>query len=162
MPVRAGIAALAAAAALASLAVEAAQPATAVTCRHGPTRQVVEQFVGKFAAGDVRSADRLFAAIGVFRWYSTTAPGARLGRAAYVRETLRAYLEARVRAGERLRLVRFRFNQADDESSLGHFNGTLRRSARGFPPRTYLFKGAAECSSGEPLLVVWSMAGPVR
>jgi hypothetical protein len=158
----AGVAALAAAAALAALAAPAAEPAGATACRQAPTRDVVERFLGRLAAGDVRSADRLFAAIGVFRWYSTTAPGARLGRAAYVRESLRTYLEARVRAGERLRLVRFRFTQADDESSLGHFNGALRRSARGFPPRTYLFKGAAECSSGEPLLVVWSMAGPVR
>jgi hypothetical protein len=137
------------------------EPAFAVPCRPAATRNVVEEFLRSFSAGDVRTADRLFASIGVFRWYSTTAPGARLGRGAYVRETLRAYLEARARVREWLRLVRFRFTSADDANSLGHFNGVLRRSARGHPPRTYLFKGTAECASGDPLLVVWSMAGPV-
>jgi hypothetical protein len=134
--------------------------ADAAPCRADATKRVVVQFLQAFNAGDIRSADRFFAAIGVFRWYSTTAPGTRRGRVAYRRETLRAYLESRARARERLQLLRFRFGGVDRGSALAHFNGSLRRSARGVTPRTFLLRGAAECASGDPLLVLWSMVGP--
>jgi hypothetical protein len=151
-------AALVAALALASLS--ASPPAQAAPCRSDATKRVVVQFLRAFNAGDIRSADRFFAAIGVFRWYSTTSPGTRRGQAAYRRETLRPYLESRAQARERLQLVRFRFSGVDGGSSLGHFSGSVRRSARGLTPRTFLLRGAAECASGDPLLVLWSMVGP--
>ena len=134
--------------------------AEAAPCRPDATKRVVVGFLQAFNSGDIRSADRFFAAIGVFRWYSTTAPGTRRGQAAYRRETLRPYLESRARARERLQLVRFRFSGPDGGSSLGHFSGSVRRSARGVTPRTFLLRGAAECASGDPLLVLWSMVGP--
>jgi hypothetical protein len=137
-----------------------ASPAPAAACRAAPTKDAVNAFAAALNRGDLRAVDRLFAAIGVFRWYSTTAPGERRGRAAYDRQTLVPYLRGRVRAGERLRLVGFRFS-ADSVRSLGHVNGTLRRSARGYPPRTYAYKASADCSGGAPVLIVWSMAGPI-
>jgi hypothetical protein len=158
---RSGRAPTAAALAVLVLAVASsgsAAPATA--CRAGPTKAAVTRFVTAFNRGDLRTVDHLFGAIGVFRWYSTTAPGQRRGRAAYDRQTLIPYLRARVRAGERLRLLAFRFS-ADVPRSLGHMNGTLQRSARGYPMRTFAYKGSADCSGGDPVLVVWSMAGPL-
>jgi hypothetical protein len=149
-------AALVAALALVSLSA----PAQAASCRSDSTKRVVVQFLRAFNAGDTRKADRFFASIGVFRWYSTTAPGTRIGQAAYRRETLRPYLERRARAREQLQLLQFRFSGVDGGSSLGHFSGSVRRSARGFTPRTFLLRGAAECASGDPLLVLWSMVGP--
>ena len=137
-----------------------ASPAPAAACRAAPTKEAVNAFAAALNRGDLRAVDHLFAAIGVFRWYSTTAPGQRRGRAAYDRQTLIPYLRARVRAGERLRLLTFRFS-ADVPRSLGHMNGTLQRSARGYPVRTFAYKGSADCSGGDPVLVVWSMAGPL-
>jgi hypothetical protein len=135
--------------------------AGAAGCRPAQARAVVERFVALLNAGRLRELDRLFGALGVFRWYSTTAPGARLGEEAKRRETLIPYLRARVRAGERLRVELLRWSGAEPDGSLAHVAGALRRSARGVPPRTYLFRAAAECSSGEPLLVAWSMGGPL-
>ena len=147
--------------ALAMLATAAGgSAAPSSTCERSATRATLDRFVAAFNRGDVRTVDKLFGAIGVFRWYSTTAPGERRGEAAYNRQTLVPYLRARVRAGERLRLVGFRFN-AESARSLGHVNGTLRRRARGYAARTFAYKGAADCSSGHPVLIVWSMAGPL-
>jgi hypothetical protein len=137
----------------------AGAPRTA--CERGETRAAVDRFVASLNRGDLRTVDHLFGAIGVFRWYATTAPGERRGRAAYDRETLIPYLRSRVRAGERLRLLGYRFS-ADAVRSLGNFSGTLTRRARGYPARTFAYKGSADCSGGDPVLVVWSMAGPLR
>jgi hypothetical protein len=158
--VRARIAALALIALLGAVAHSAAAQGS-FGCRPGPTRAVVDEFVEAFNAGDLHRVNDLFAAIGIFRWYSTTAPGARRGAAAYDRQALRGYLVSRVRERERLRIVRFRFTGAEQGGTLANFVGSLRRSARGFPARTYVYKGAAECSSGEPVLIAWSMVGPV-
>ena len=152
--------ATAAAALLVGALAGAGAGSTAVACERVQTRATVDRFVTAFNRGDLRTVDHLFGAIGVFRWYSTTAPGERRGRAAYDRETLIPYLRRRVRAGERLRLLVFRFS-ADPARSLGNVNGTLRRSARGYPARTFAYKAAADCSGGDPVLVVWSMAGPI-
>jgi hypothetical protein len=149
---------------VAAVALAAATPgpaAPATACRAAPTKAVVTRFVSAFNRGDLRTVDHLFGAIGVFRWYSTTAPGERRGRAAYNRQTLVSYLRGRVRAGEWLRLLSFRFT-ADAPRSLGQMSGTLSRSARGYPARTFAYKGSADCSGGDPVLVVWSMAGPLR
>jgi hypothetical protein len=137
-----------------------AAPAPSAACRKAETKATVDAFTAALNRGDLRTVDHLFGAIGVFQWYSTTAPGARRGVAAYDRQTLIPYLRGRVRAGERLRLLSFRF-AADPARSLGHVNGTVRRSARGYAPRTYAYKAAADCSGGAPVLIVWSMAGPI-
>jgi len=159
---RAPVVALAGASVAAALlaAVTTGSAAPTVACRPAATKTVVTRFLAAFNEGDLRTVNHLFGAIGVFRWYSTTAPGERRGRAAYDRQTLIPYLRRRVRAGERLRLVDFRFT-ADAPRSLGHMNGTLLRSARGYPVRTFAYKGSADCSGGDPVLVVWSMAGPL-
>jgi hypothetical protein len=120
----------------------------------------VTRFLTAFNRGDLHTVDRLFGPIGVFRWYSATAPGERRGRAAFERQTLIPYLRRRVRAGERLRLLTFRIT-ADAPRSLGHMNGTVLRSARGYPARTFAYKSSTDCSGGDPVLVVWSMAGPL-
>ena len=123
-----------------------------MACSPAATRALVTRFLTAFNRGDLHTVDRLFGPIAVFRWYSATAPGER--------QTLIPYLRRRVRAAERLRLLTFRVT-ADPPRSLGHMNGTVLRSARGYPARTFAYKSSSDCSGGDPVLVVWSMAGPL-
>lgn len=73
------------------------------------------------------------------------------------RSTLVAYLRARVRAGERIRLIVVHTGY-DPARRLVHVNGKLVRTARDIRPRGPKdFKGAADCVSGPPRLIVWGM-----
>jgi hypothetical protein len=117
----------------------------------------VYTFVRKYARGRVAAIDRLWAPKRRFQWFSTGKPGERAGRPARVRATLAAYFRSRVRVHERLVLTQLGAGY-DPARRLVHFGGKLLRSADDLrPPRLKDFKGAADCVSGHPMLIVWSM-----
>jgi hypothetical protein len=121
------------------------------------TTTLIHAFVRDYAQGRIAAADRLWAPAGRFKWFSTNAPGARLGARAYNRATLAAYLRARARRHERLRLVKLGAGY-DETRGIVNFAGKLVRSADDIAPRPAQdFKGAADCPAGRPLLIVWSM-----
>lgn len=126
-------------------------------CTAAATMVLVRTFVREYSKGQVAAIDRLWAPEPRFQWFSTGPPGARLGPRAYNRATLSAYFHARVRVHERLRLRVLRAGY-DAQRKLVNFNGKLIRSAddlKAGPPHD--FKGAADCNSGKPTLIVWSM-----
>ena len=114
-------------------------------------------FVREYGEGQIAAAVRLWAPPGRFKWFSTNAPGARLGAPAYNRGTLAAYFRSRVRVHERLELMKLEAGY-DHARRIVNFSGRLVRSADDIAPRPAQdFKGAADCASGRPSLIVWSM-----
>ena len=81
--------------------------------------------------------------------------GARLGPAAYDRSTLMPYFRARHRAGEHLRLVRFR--GGGNANGFSHFQFFIERRARALRPTVYEGKGAAICAASGDTISVWSV-----
>src|SRR4051812_40784779 len=75
-------------------------------CAGPATEALVRSFARELGRGHVSAVDRMWAPAGRFVWYSTRAPGPRLGRRAEERSTLVPYLRSRVRARERLRILR--------------------------------------------------------
>jgi hypothetical protein len=132
-----------------------AQPAAG--CTVPATKIVVRDFVRDYARGRIGAIDRLWAPAPRFQWFSTGRPGARLGRRAYDRATLMAYFRRRIHAHEKLRLIRLGAGY-DRTRRIVNFSGRLVRSAddAGHRPAQD-FKGAADCVSGRPILIVWSM-----
>ncbi len=152
---------LALAAFIATPATQARTANTAATsaggCNAPTTKTLVQTFVRDYNAGEVSAIDRLWAREPYFQWFSSGAPGARLGPTAYNRTTLAAYFRARVRAQERLRLTELHTGY-DRARNIVNFSGKLVRSAADLPtPLSHDFKGAADCISGKPTLIVWSM-----
>lgn len=125
-------------------------------CTADATKSLVRTFIAAYGGGRVRAADRLWAPEPRFEWFSTGPPGARLGRRAYVRSTLRRYFAERVRVHERIRLVELHADH-DPRRDIVNFRGKLLRSADDLRSRLHDFKGAADCVSGKPTLIVWSM-----
>lgn len=128
-----------------------------VGCSAITTKALVEAFVQNYDSGQVAVIDRLWARRPYFQWFSTRAPGARLGAAAYSRSTLASYFRARVRAHENLRVIKLGAGY-DPKRNIVNFVGKLVRSADDLPagaPQD--FKGAAQCGLGRALLIVWSM-----
>lgn len=125
-------------------------------CTSAATKIVVREFVRDFARGRVAAIGRLWAPAPRFQWYSTGPPGSRLGGPAYDRTTLVSYFRRRVRAHEKLRLVQIGARY-DRTRRIVNFAGKLVRSADDMAPRAQEFKGAADCLSWRPLLIVWSM-----
>lgn len=126
-------------------------------CTASATEALVRAFVGRYDAGEVAAADRLWAPEPYFQWFSTGPPGARLGASAYKRATLARYFRSRTRAHERLRLTELHAG-FDPQRSIVNFAGKLVRSAGDLAPGpAHDFKGAAACVSGKPILIVWSM-----
>lgn len=143
-------------AALIGFSVSAAR-AVASGCTSGATKTLVRTFAAGYSAGKVATIDRLWAPEPRFRWFSTGQPGGRLGPRAYDRGTLAAYFRTRVRVHERIRVTTLRAGY-DPKRRVVDFNGKLVRSAddlRPGPPQE--FKGAADCVTGRPTLIVWSM-----
>src|ERR671926_1215904 len=133
------------------------QRSAGAACTADATKALVGAFVRGFARGEVRAIDRMWAPVPRFRWFSTGPPGARLGARARNRATLATYFRARVRAGERLRLTVLGAGY-DPAPKIVNFGGKLVRSANDIRPRgPQDFKGAADCRSGRPLLILWSM-----
>lgn len=126
-------------------------------CTDSTVRKLVDQFVRAFNAGDQPNLKRLWAQQGNgFDWYSTDAPGQRIGSAAQDRAGLERYFAGRHEAGERLRLTSFQFN--GNTTGYGNFQYTLIRRADDLAPTVYTGKGAAICTSTRSMLGVWSMA----
>jgi hypothetical protein len=148
-------------AALLALGVSAAggraAPVREVSCGADSTKTLIHEFVRSYAAGRVAMIDGLWAPAPRFQWFSTGPPGARLGAKAYNRATLSGYFRSRVRVHERIRLTRLGAGY-DAKRDIVNFGGKLVRTAddvRSQAPHD--FKGAADCVSGRPLFIVWSM-----
>ena len=127
-------------------------------CTADATRVLVHSFVRDYSAGRVTAINRMWAPEPRFQWFSTGKPGERVGAPSHVRSTLVRYFRSRVRVHERLRLTKLGAGY-DSARDIVHFGGKLVRSAddirRRRPPHD--FKGAADCVSGRPMLIVWSM-----
>jgi hypothetical protein len=164
--VKVGTAALLAACTLASAARSEATPylTSSSDCTAVATEALVHQFVGDFNTRRLARIDRLWAPAPRFQWYS--APR-RYGDASKNRATLIAYLRARVREHERILLTQLGAGY-DPQRKLVDFGGKLTRSADDIRPQLvrgpdgqrpirHSFKGAADCVSGHPVLIGWSM-----
>jgi hypothetical protein len=128
-----------------------------VGCTAVTTKALVRKFVRNYDEGHVAVIDRLWAQEPYFQWFSTRAPGARLGAAAYNRSTLVSYFRARVRAHENLRVIKLGAGY-DLKANIVNFAGKLVRSVGELPAGVQRhFKGAATCRLDRPLLIVWSM-----
>ena len=127
-------------------------------CTADATKTLVSSFARSYSAGRVAAIDRMFAPEPRFQWFSSGAPGARAGAPADDRSTLRRYFRARVRAHERIRVTELGAGY-DPKRRIVNFGGKLVRSADDTRPRRppQDFKGAADCVSGRPTLIVWSM-----
>jgi hypothetical protein len=126
-------------------------------CTATATRATVHRFVADIDRGEASAAAQLFAPEPLFQWYSTRAPGRRLGAQAYDRGTLASYFKTRVRAHEHLRLTKLDARY-DAGRHIVNFSGTLVRTADGLRSTSpHWFKGAAACMQFGPSLIVWSM-----
>ena len=127
-------------------------------CTADATKTLVSSFARSYSAGRVAAIDRMFAPEPRFQWFSSGPPGARAGAPAHERSTLRRYFRARVRAHERIRITELGAGY-DPRRRIVNFGGKLVRSADDTRPRRppQDFKGAADCVSGRPTLIVWSM-----
>ena len=144
---------------LAAAAVGAPAP-----CSPADTRRVVAAFVGAWNRGDLAAVDRLIARPPVFKWFSSGAPGARIGAASANRRALLRYVAARHARHDRIRLRWFRHNGSDvrTDGRYGHFEYELERSAddwNGGAAFVAPGKGAVNCSGGRTTIAVWSMSG---
>jgi hypothetical protein len=131
----------------------------AVGCTAASTTALVNLFVADFNRGNVPAANRLWAPAPRFQWYSTSQPGKRLGSHSMDRSTLAAYFRARAHVHERIRVTQLHAGY-DPKRNLVDFGGKLVRNAddaRGTAKQRD-FKGAADCKSGHPTLIVWSTA----
>jgi hypothetical protein len=128
-------------------------------CTVAATKQLVQAFVANFNHGRVDAAVRAWAPAPRFQWYSTTRPGKRLGSASKDRSTLASYFRSRTRMHERIRLTEFGAGY-DPKRKIVNFGGKLIRSAddASDTPTPRDFKGAADCRTGDPRLIVWSTA----
>ena len=135
----------------------AAAPTTTTPCGRADTRGVLRSFVGAFNGGSFAKLDALFAPEPAFQWYSSPAPGRRLGAEAKRRDTLIPYFRRRHREGDEFRLLAFDWNGKSAHWS--NFSFEMRRSE----PRDGWFrtegKGAAVCDDGEPSLIVLTFGG---
>jgi hypothetical protein len=164
--VKLGTAALLASCTLAGAARSDATPylTSGSGCSAAATEALVHQFVGDFNTGRLGRIDHLWAPAPRFQWYS--APR-RYGDASKKRATLIAYLRTRTHEHERILLIQLGAGY-DPRRKLVDFGGKLTRSAddirpelvnghNGPRPIQHPFKGAADCVSGHPVLIVWSM-----
>jgi hypothetical protein len=119
-------------------------------------------FVAAYNRGDLRRLDALFSRTR-FVWYSTGAPGRRLGAAAVRRATLMEYFRARHAKDDRLALRAYRFHGYDAPRQLGHFSLSARRRAADFRGGRWFDvpgKGALDCSRATVSIAVLSFGGP--
>jgi hypothetical protein len=127
-------------------------------CTGDATRVLVHSFARSYSAGRVAVINRMWAPEPRFQWFSSGAPGARFGPPAYVRSTLARYFRSRVRVHERIRVTELRARLDPRRKIVNFFGKLVRRADDIRPPRPPKdFKGAADCVSGRPMLIVWSM-----
>jgi hypothetical protein len=127
-------------------------------CTADATKALIQSFVRGYGAGHVAAIDRMFAPEPRFVWFSAGRPQSRYGEPSHERSTLRAYFRARIRKHERIRLTELGAGY-DPRRRIVNFGGKLIRSADDIRPRRgpTNFKGAADCVTGRPALIVWSM-----
>ena len=125
-------------------------------CTAEATKALIRSFVADYNTGRLATIDRLWAPAGRFQWFSSSPPGARLGPRAYDRTTLISYFRGRVREHERILITKLGAGY-DPKRNIVNFGGKVMRRADGMKPRVLDFKGAADCVSGHPSLIVWSM-----
>jgi hypothetical protein len=134
-----------------------AAPLSEFGCGAATTKTLIHEFVRDYGAGRVAIIDPLWAPAPRFQWFSTGPPGARLGTKAYQRATLAGYFRSRVRVHERIRITQLGAGY-DAKRDIVNFGGKLVRSADDIRSRApHDFKGAADCVSGRPFFIVWSM-----
>jgi hypothetical protein len=161
----AAMAALVSAGALA--ATGSASQAEPPGCTAAATKALVHEFVGDLNTGRLARIDQLWAPAPRFQWYSALPPGGRGGPASKNRATLIPYLRTRVRVHERILITRLVAGYNPIQNTVD-FGGKLIRTADDIKPRLvpgpnglrpirHDFKGAADCVSRRPLLIVWSM-----
>jgi hypothetical protein len=126
-------------------------------CSVAESRQLVVSFIGAFNNGSIAHLDRIFAPPASFKWYSTSAPGRRLGPAAYARSTLAHYFAGRHAQRERLLLQWWQ--GGGNANGYSNFQFHLIRRALDLQPTAYEGKGAIVCSTSGDTIAVWSM-GP--
>jgi hypothetical protein len=135
----------------------AAPPTTTEPCSRTDTSNALRSFVGAFNDGSFEKLDALFAQEPDFQWYSTQAPGQRLGVEAKNRGTLIPYLRRRHAAGDEFRLRSFRWNgRSAHWSNFGFL--ALRKNPRGGWLRSE-GKGAAICDGEDASLIVLTFGG---
>jgi len=127
-------------------------------CTADATKALIQSFVRGFGAGHVRAIDRLFAPAPRFVWFSAGPPMSRYGAPSHVRSTLARYFRARIRKHERIRITELGAGY-DPKRRIVNFGGELVRAADDIRPRRVPtpFKGAADCVTGRPSFIVWSM-----
>jgi hypothetical protein len=126
-------------------------------CTADSTTRLVYGFVASFNRGKVEAAVGVWAPAPRFQWYSTSRPGKRLGSSSMDRSTLASYFRSRARMHEKIQLIQFGAGY-DPKRDIVDFGGKLIRRAddASRTPRQRDFKGAADCRSGHPSLIVWS------
>jgi len=134
-----------------------ALPGRVDACTAATTKALVRSFVADYNMGRVAAINTMWAPGPYFQWFSTRAPGRRLGAQAYGRATLAAYFRSRVHVHERLVMTKLGAGY-DPKRNIVNFGGYLLRSADDIHSTApHSFKGAADCRSGSPSLIVWSM-----
>ena len=143
-----------------ALAVAALPPPNAAArtrpCARSEVGQVIVRFIRALNAGNAARLDAVFAKEPSFEWYSTGAPGRRLGGAAYRRATLIPYFVRRHAQRERLTLLSW--SGGGNANGYAHFGFRLVRRAKDAPrPLRLDGKGAAICTTSGNTIAVWSM-----
>lgn len=131
-------------------------------CSKQLTRNAFVAFVSAFNRGDSEGLDSIFAREPVFRWYSSPEPGERSNRAAGQRSSLVRFFRVRHADRDRMRLRHFRYNAPSHRWS--NFDFALDRRADSFNEGEgfeSLGKGAVECSTGRPQIMVISLGGSI-
>jgi hypothetical protein len=147
---------------LAIASASAAPPTSTEPCSRADTRSALRSFVGAFNGGSFEKLDALFALEPDFQWYSTPAPGQRLGADAKRRDTLVPYFRRRHAAGDRFRLRTFDWvGKSPHWSNFGFLALRSKPQADGWIRSES--KGAAICDEGRPSLITLSLGGrPLR
>ena len=125
-------------------------------CGAATTKALIADFVSAYNAGHAAQAARYFAPTPTFRWFSTGPPATRNGEASHARSTLLAYFRNRAGHHERIRIVKLGAGY-DPARDIVNFGGKLTRRADDGRTPVKDFKGAADCLTGSPRLIVWSM-----
>jgi len=127
------------------------------SCSKQASQKTFERFIYAYNEGNLERLNSLFAKDPKFQWYSTGAPGPRSGEASFQRGTLTRYFRARHDIHDQMTFLSFRFNGRSSRWS--DFGFQLNRKADDFNGGSRfvsLGKGAIECSTGRPKIMVMS------
>ena len=127
-------------------------------CGTVQARRAFTSFLEAFDHGDYAALDSLFASQPAFAWFSSNAPGTRLGKEAERRAALVPYFRRRHAEHDRLRLAHLTvITGAQHSTGLGF---ELRRSAADFRGGRWLAvsgKASLTCHGGKPKFRVISL-----